>query len=101
MWRKVTLLARANARLPIVSRVAVFTSSAPLLTRSCNGLHNPRWLIYATHYSGQQQGLRSCTRFCYGFALEVHIELSGLHRFRPSLMQSKFIVCEIDKRHLP
>ena len=35
LCKKVILLERVNARLPIVSRVAVFTSSAPLLTRSC------------------------------------------------------------------
>lgn len=35
LCKKVILLERVKARLPIVSRVAVFTSSAPLLTRSC------------------------------------------------------------------
>ena len=76
VWRKVTLLARANARLPIVSRVAVFTSSAPLLTRSCNVTQNLCLTLYAAHHSRLQQGLRSSGHQCYDQILQCRPQSS-------------------------
>ena len=44
--RKVTLFSRAKARLPMVSSAAIFTSSAPLLAKSCvdNNCNQPKHL---------------------------------------------------------